>query len=82
MTKQTPAEIYKDIACAVIVSGLGHPDRWRIGQGDQAADEHAARQIRAAAKTIYKEVSEEMVLLSETQTGLTPLDFKRDRIDC
>lgn len=68
MAKQTPAEVYLQVACAV-ARGLSD----KVGKGDHQADARVARQIRAAAKAIHKEIAEEMVLLSKTQTELVPL---------
>lgn len=56
--KPAPAEVYLQVACAVIA------DIGQLGKGDHQGDERRARQIRKAAKAIYKEVSEEMDVLS------------------
>lgn len=62
MAKHTPAEIYKDVACAVIarLSSLGDE---KIGRGDAAADQREAAHVRATARMFYDEIAEEMELL-------------------
>ena len=58
MAKQTPAEIFKDVACAVIQRGLAP-----IGHGDIVSDQREARYVRAAAKAMYDEIIDEMNVL-------------------
>lgn len=56
---------FKDVACAVTTAKLTLPDYANVGQGDVAADQRAARHIRAAARTIYNEIIEEMDAIAE-----------------
>ena len=54
------------VACAVIVAKLGLPTYQNVGRGDTSSDERAGRHIRAAARTIYAEIAEEMEVIAKT----------------
>lgn len=61
MAKQTPAEVYLQVACAVIAS----TDRRYLGHGDVVADVREAEYVRAAAKAMYEEIIDEMNILDK-----------------
>lgn len=60
MTELTPAEVYKDIVCAVTtgVFAYGYAGQW-----EKNVDQGMARKIRVMAKMIYDEVGSELDVL-------------------